>query len=193
MRQLLESDRKLKTLSLVKYSRISVTDIEQAVKDNCTPNADSASKAELIYGDMQFNILPTENDVGVIYYVTGYCCRSLVKSNKCEQCKEATITDITEEMLPKTAHEFFSEINRGGLWKPTSELLGVGCFCWQVFAELSGQSMQQKFLNVHNQRDVFREIVTLAFYKGVGVSPWSVTVMCAKGHNILEGLSIRFF
>ena len=34
--QLLESDQKLKTLSLVKCSHISVSDIEKAVKENCS-------------------------------------------------------------------------------------------------------------------------------------------------------------
>jgi len=196
MRQLLESDRKLRTLSLVKYSKISVKDIEQAAQANHTADHEVTSKAQLLYGDLQFNILPTENDVGIIYYVTGYCCRSLVRSNKCEKCKEVTVADVnnsTESMMFEIAHDFFKDINRGGLWKPTPELYEVGCLCWRIFAELSTECMRQNFLNSGNQRDIFKEIVTVAFYECVVVSPWSVAAMCEKGHNILEGIAIRFF
>jgi len=33
----------------------------------------------------------------------------------------------------------------------------------------------------------------VAFYEGKIVSPWSVSAMCNKGHDILRGVSIRFF
>ena len=91
MRQLLESDRKLRTLSLVKYS-------------------------------LQVNILPTDNDVVVIFYVTGYCCKSLVSRNKCAECKDATIAGINEatDDIPDSANQFIKDIDRGGLWKPKS-------------------------------------------------------------------------
>ena len=75
-RQLLESDRKLRTLSLVKYSYIAVRDIDQAARASHSADHDSIAIAETLYKDIQFNILPTENDLGIIYYVTGYCCRS---------------------------------------------------------------------------------------------------------------------
>ena len=128
MRQLLESDRKLRTLSLVKHSKISLKHIEQAVQPKNTDD-ELTIKAEMLFSDLQFNILPTENDLGVIYYVTGYCCRSLVRTNKCEKCKMATVADISDaldETIPESAHEF---LNRGGLWKPTSELFNIGCLC----------------------------------------------------------------
>ena len=53
-------------LSLVKYSHISVWDIEQAARASHTANHDSIAIAEMLYGDLQFNILPTENDLGII-------------------------------------------------------------------------------------------------------------------------------
>ena len=138
-----------------------LSNIEQAVQARNSVDHEATSKAELLYCDMQFNILPTENDVGIIYYVTGHCCRSLVRSNKCEKCKEATIAcvnDSLEDRIPETFHKFFNEINRGGLWKPTPDLFSLGCLCWQIFAELSRENLWQRFLEADNQRDVFREI-----------------------------------
>ena len=96
-------------------------------------------------------------------------------------------------MPPDSAHEFFRDVNRGGMWKPTLELFSVGCLCWRVFAELSTESLLQNFLNTPNQRDLFKKIITKAFYESVVISSWSVAVMCEAGHNKLEGISIRFF
>ena len=73
---------------------------------------------------------------------TGYCCESLVKLTRCNQCQTATVATVTEFVpsLTKTIHEyankFFDDVNRGGLSKPTTELNKIGCLCWKVFAEL---------------------------------------------------------
>ena len=149
MRQLLESDLKLRTLSLVKYSHISGRDIEQASRASHTADHDSIAIVKTLDGDLHFNILPTENDLGIIYYVTGYCCRSLVRCNKCNKCKKNTIFYVNndaEDMNSETAHEFFSDINRGGLWKPSRDLFDVGCLYWRVFAKLSRKSLRENFL-----------------------------------------------
>ena len=198
-RQSLESDRKLQTLSLVKYSHISVRDIGQAARASHTADHDLIAIAETLYNDIQFNILPTENVLGIIYCVTGYCCRSLVRCNKCGKRKKSTISDAeddadndAEDMISETAHEFFSDINRGGLWKPTRELFDVGYLCWRVFAELSRESLSENFLEASNQRNVFKEIIVLPFYKGEIVSPWSFAVMCENGPNIF-GRDFRSF
>ena len=61
----------------------------------------------------------------------------------------------------------------------------LNCLILAVFVE--------SFLNTANQRDLFTEIVFITFYESVVISPWSVTVMCAAEHIILEGISIRFF
>ena len=198
MRQLLESDRKLRTLSLLKYSRISVKEIDQAAKEAHNPEHKEGvtAKFESLYNDMQFNIAPTENDSAVIYYVTGYCCKSLVRSNRCDQCKQATVVNIncsSDFLIPKNTREFFNAINRVGLWKPTPEIFNVGYLCWRIFAELCQEQMRETFLSGLNQKEVFNEIVSMAFYEGKIISPWSMPAICNKGHNILEGISIRFF
>ena len=138
MRQLYESDRKLRTLSLLRYSQISLKEIENAAK----PREERAAIQEIIfrakslYADMSFNIMPTENDVSVTFYVTGYCCRSLAKSNRCGSCKEITIASVeylapeAEPNVPVNAINFFNDINRGGLSKPTKEVFNVGMLCW---------------------------------------------------------------
>ena len=154
---MLESDLNLRTLFLVKYSHISERDIEQAARASDTADHDSIAIAEKFYGDLQFNILSTENDLGIIYYITGYCCRSIMRCNKCDKCKKSTIFDVNndvEDMISETAHEFFSDINRGRLWKSTRELFDVGCLCWRVFAELSWVNLRAIFLKATNQQNL---------------------------------------
>ena len=166
IRQLLESDLKLRTLSLVKYSHIIARDIEQAARASHTAVHDSI--AETLYGDLQFNILATVNDLGIIYYVTYYCSRLFVRCNKCDKCKKSTIFDVNDkadDMISETAHEFFSDVNCGGLWKPTRELFDVGCFCWRVFAELSSVILRENFLKATNQQNVFKRDCSTFFLR----------------------------
>ena len=106
MRQLYESDQKLRTLSL-KYSQISLKKIEDAAKarEERTAIQEVIFRAESLYADMSFNIMPTENDVSVTFYVTGYCCRSLTKSNRCDSCRVITIAsrgaDYGHAVMPR--------------------------------------------------------------------------------------------
>ena len=138
MRQLYESDRKLRTLSLLGYSQISLKEIENAAKarEERAAIQEVIFRAESLYADMSFNIMSTENDVSVTFYVTGYCCRSLAKSNRCDSCKEITIASVeylapeAEPNVPVNAINFFNDINRGGLSKPTKEVFNVGMLCW---------------------------------------------------------------
>lgn len=200
MRQLYESDRKLRAISLLKYSNISITDVEHEVKDKKTSNKEIITKAESIQAELLFNILPTDNDTAIIYYVTGYCCRSLVKNNKCNYCKQAMVATIEHPSefeenvkLSNNAIAFFDSINRGGLWKPTLELFKVGLLCWRTFAEILQSSIKKSFLNTCYHRKLFSEIISISFYEENVISTWTVPAYCTKGHDILDGISQRFF
>ena len=67
MGQLYERDRKLRTLSLLKYSQISLKEIKDAAKatEETTAIQEVIFRAESLYADMSSNIMPTENDVSV--------------------------------------------------------------------------------------------------------------------------------
>ena len=73
-------------LFLLKYLQISLKEIEDAAKAREERSAiqEVIFSAESLFADMSFNILPTENYVSVTFYVSGYCCRSLAKSNRCD-------------------------------------------------------------------------------------------------------------
>ena len=113
--------------------------------------------------------------------------------------REAIVQEVDEnlpledENVPTQATDFFDEINRGGLWKPTAAIFNIGIFCWKIFAEISMTGLKQKFMSSDNHREVLKEIVNLAFYDGYVLSHWAVSSMCTNGHAIIEGLALRFF
>ena len=202
MRQMYESDRKLRAFSLLKYSKISLKEIDNAAKATA-PNqvaSDVILRADSIAADLHLNRCPDENDAAVIFYVSGYCSRSLAKANKCDSCKETTVASVEIQVIdnmdtsiPQNVANFFNEINRGGLWKPNENTFRVGTLCWQVFSELSvsRNEVRQQFLSSLNQRRVFQEIINVIFYENC--TDFDFSTMCAKGHNVLEGISSRFF
>ena len=133
--------------------------------------------------------MPTENDAALILYVTRYCCKSLVKSTRCIECKTATVAIIAEFVPPLTttmheyASKFFNGINRGGLWKPTTELHEISCLCWKVFAELCNSDMKKSFLSAENQQEILKEIINISYFND-DVAFWSLLALCSNGHNI---------
>ena len=86
----------------------------------------------------------------MIYYITGYCCRSMTKCNKCEACKNSIIDTVHDTFvkadIPPDVLNFFNEINHGGLWKPTTALFEVGILCWKIFAEVAYTNLTLFFL-----------------------------------------------
>ena len=69
IRQPQESDRKTRLISLLKYSQISIAEINIIVKTKCTSNNKLMATVEASKAELLFNILPTENDAAVIFYV----------------------------------------------------------------------------------------------------------------------------
>ena len=69
----------------------------------------------------------------------------------------------------------------------------IGCLCWRIFSELCVGGLRTQFLKGGDQRSVFKEIVSTAFHEGCVISPWLVCAMCNNGHNIVEGIAVRFF
>ena len=198
MRQLQKSDRKIRSISLLKYSQISIAKIDIIVKTKCISNNKLMATAEALQAQLLFNILPTENDAAVIFYVTAYCCKSLVKSTRCIECKTVTVATIAEFVPPLTTtmHEyvskFFDGTNRGGLWKPTTELYEIGCLCWKVFAKLCNSDLKKSFSSAENQQEIFKEIINISYFND-DVAFRSLPALCSNGHNIVEGVSIRFY
>ena len=71
---------------------------------------------------MLFNYVPNSHDEKIIYYVCGALIRSVVRTKKCDACKEALALDETPMQVQfgenLEAASFTAQINRGGLLAP---------------------------------------------------------------------------
>ena len=59
MRQLQESDKKIRSISLLKYSQISIAKIDIIVKTKCISNNKLMATTKALQAELLFNILPT--------------------------------------------------------------------------------------------------------------------------------------
>ena len=93
VRQLFDSERKLRAPSLIKYSDCSVFDI------SCRESDQSSSLIDESLFQFVSNEpvpLPDQFDLNAIFYVAGALARSELKSRNCSSCKNA--------LFPKSRH-----------------------------------------------------------------------------------------
>ena len=98
------------------------------------PGKHSASDAvaDSIVDALQFDCFPSSSDANIFYYVSGYIARSIVRSTRCDYCKDSAAT-------------FLDAVNRGGLARPTDFTFSVTVHCWRVFEEIKSQSCLVNF------------------------------------------------
>ena len=87
MRQVVERDKKIQALSLLKFSRLSLTDIDNAVMESAASHCSSEdSLADSMADASMYTHWPTANDANIIYYVSGAVARSALHTTKCDSC-----------------------------------------------------------------------------------------------------------
>ena len=86
IRQFKESDKKIRTISLLKYSDISIGDIDSVIMKKGT-SAEIMGLADDIRGEMLFNYVSNSHDEKIIYYVCDALIRSVLRTKKCDACK----------------------------------------------------------------------------------------------------------
>jgi len=96
-RQVVEGDKKIRALSLVKFSHLSLGEIDHemsAVSSAVEPVASLGFTADAIADDITYLERPSANDANVIYYVSGAIARSVVRGTRCDNCREALVLVI---------------------------------------------------------------------------------------------------
>jgi len=147
-----------------------------------------------------FHIFPSANDANIIFYVSGYMARSVIRTTKCDHCKESLITSDTMEPLDAvdefdySVSTFLDTVNQGGLHKPTDFIFFLALHCWRVFKEIkSSPDLLQKFLTATAHRALFCEVMDRACcIQTFGHMPIDSNV-CVAGHDLNSLLVQRFF
>jgi hypothetical protein len=200
-RQVFESDRKIRAVSLLKFSGIFLAEIEDAIHVDSSLATDT--EADVIANDisasLKLNLEPSDSDKSIIFYVGGYIVRSTVACTKCDHCREALI-GASSTSLPTinetdvNAAEFLDQINRGGLVRPSDFVYSLVVHCWRVFDEIwRNAELKAKFLKASGQRNVFEKIMDRATDNETFIDLLFGQNMCSAGHNLQKFIVRRFF
>jgi hypothetical protein len=200
MRQVLESDRKIRAVSLIKFSGFTLSEIDEAIQSTNSQSSTQSqddSTADAMVSSLRFDSRPTASDANVIFYVSGFIARSVVRTTRCDDCREALIeTDQLEpiqmdEALNYTAAAFLNSVNRGGLSRPTEYCFNATVNCWRAYEEIrSSADMKNKLLTATNQRTLFVKIMDRAMTDGQMLVEDNC---CTKGHDLKTLTTRRFF
>ena len=201
-RQVMESDRKIRALSLLKFSGVSLSEIDDALQqiESASAHSELDKTADDIADELKLCRLPSASDANVIFYVGGYIARSIIRTTRCDHCKECLVTaDVLEsiqvdEKLTYSASTFLDSINRGGLSRPTDFTFSLAVHCWRVFEEIKTTSaLLNQLLSCNNQRTLFTKIMDRAnCLQTFGQQPIECNV-CVGGHDLNVLVAQRFF
>ena len=146
---------------MLRYTGITLKNIDNDLQKRNVCDVKTTHNARDIHSELLFNVLPDRCDQVIVFYVSGYCARSLVNSKKCEHCKETLVADSLKyclefevETVPKEAVEFLEEISRGGLWVPQDHLYRLGILCWQIFSEIK-KTTELRFWEILIKRNCY--------------------------------------
>ena len=200
MKQVLDSDRKIRAVSLLQFSGLSLQEIDAAIDNEMSDNdASEDTVADFIAGALTNDHWPSASDANIIFYVAGAMARSVVRCNKCEHCKEGLISTDTltplsyDESTDYSASTFLDDINRGGLSRPTEYTFMCALQCWRVFNIIKSSSdLTSKFLSATSHRSLFCKVMDRAVDEA-GQTLLVDDNYCFKGHDLKTLVIRRFF
>jgi hypothetical protein len=187
-KQLLESEKKIKLVSLMKNSGIHLHDFLSDEENTDEEIIDDY----LMLPDLQ-NVPPVvleAEEIQIIYYVSGYCSkRAKEMTSHCEDCKSLF---LCSHEMPEIGDQsaFFEMINRGKLQAPSDQLFNIACIAYEVFCQLKRTDQFMNFLNSSNPATSF---VNLIHSK---LPDLNVCFICRKGHEcdlVLRRVLLAFF
>jgi THAP domain/Transposase protein len=201
-RQVLESDRKIRALSLLKFSGISLTDIDSVLHIEIAnrSQSDDDKTADTITEALQFDRFPSASDANIIFYVSGYIARSIIRTTKCDHCKESLVTTDPlepielDDRIEYSAATFLDAVNRGGLSRPTDFTFQLTLHCWRVFEEVKSTSaLMEQLISSTCQRRLFGKVMDRAScIQTFGNMPIDSN-FCVSGHDLNTMIGNRFF
>ena len=187
-KQLVDSDRKIRSISLLKHSEFSVSDIDNMLAQRSAITSGVSAVAEDIFSELQFSSILSDTDFVIIRYVCGACARSLINCKKCEFCKEY----LVENEPSHVQSDFIREISRGGLLFPSEFTTTLDALCWLIFVEIQRTPhLRKSFLQCTSQRELFCSIVGIACSERFDT--FFRRTHCPKGHDLIFEISQHIY
>lgn len=160
VKQLLQSEKKLKITSLLRHTKMSPLDLSTISSDECIENYDCMllESEEFNLDEIEFGLDVSELEV--LCFVGGYVASVISKRSSCESC---CVMLVVSDALPGVEADhhshFLSIVNRGGLKKPSDNLFILCCCAYSVFAHLKNSDTFSKFLTHPQPACLFYSIV----------------------------------
>ena len=168
--QVIESEKKLKTLSIIKvfstiHREVEIRDIFVNEKDTeCETSFESCdiSEFEEVCHELE-SVHISENDLVGITYIGGYICHKLLKYVECEGCKSCfVLLDKTSVLSSNALSYYFTVIDRGNLKYPSDIVINILATGFKVFKVMIGERYENTFLNCKSQRNVLMSVIYYA-------------------------------
>lgn len=210
VRQILESEKRIRLKSLVKFTKLSLNEIREVFEPSCDEtnnknSSDARALLSVLQEDMFMTIEVERDDEAVIYFVAGYLARGLIKRNPsdcCVQLLQATqcspILTFDEECDSKSEDKasLIDQVNRGGLVTPSDLVYFVCQLAHTLFKAITNQEIAcSTFMKAENQRKTFG----LVFMDLIKENLYTETLLdekCMGNHEfkpMMEELIFRFF
>lgn len=194
VKQVVNSDRKIRAICLLRYSSFTVADIDNAISERTDQISDKdSSLQDALISNLIITADPSESDLNILYYVAGAMSRSVLHCNHCNSCKDVITDDKPLQPLEADASvssTFLDEINRGGLTRPSEYAFNLTVSCWRVYETLkANKDSMSLLLQANCLRDVFVRVVEQCV---VDDEPLVAENYCMKNHDVKTLLVHRF-
>ncbi len=148
-RQILEAEKSIRIRSLVKFSGYTLSEIRDNFEVDLKKESDYVGQVrDALLAILERDQLDLDcgavEDRNILFYVAGYCARSLAKVCKCSDCvlclkeeKEMPCLDVLEEDSFEGAdRSFIQQIDRGGLIYPSDIVYMSVLHIWTFIMEI---------------------------------------------------------
>jgi len=137
VRQVVEGERRIRALSLTKFSHYNPSQMKPPSRDQRTNDHETVRE---IQSDIESLPIPSpsEADLSAAFYVTGALCKSEVESHKCASCQQLLVDSDNQlpHELPRESSAFFERINRSGLLYPSDFAFNFIVRLWELMTLL---------------------------------------------------------
>ena len=199
IKQLMEAEKKIRTLSLYQQQgiqRASSLNAQSHVAlpsgeylDDANDETDSGTKHVtefLLTSAVSLDDI-SETDANVAYYVSGFIARSISRRRKCLQCKTMLMKSDEPPPLPicdsQNHANLFEIADRGGLSVPSEFCFAVTVLAVQCYAAIiANQEAKSKMMTVSNQRSAFISAVTTFVKQSCDFQDLPNNI-CSEGHS----------
>ena len=162
--QVVESEKKLKTLSIIKVFSAKHHEIE--IKDICIDEKETTVESTSCdisdFEDISYELGSvdiSENDVVGITYIGGYVCHKMLTHLQCDSCKSRFVLLDKKTLLNSKAISYFTVIDRGKLQYPSDFVINSLLISLRVFKVIICDRYENKFLKCKCQRKVLLSVI----------------------------------